>query len=211
MNSWVCYSIFSNTLKCLIFVGTSFPISIDYIINDILISNKISVHEYGFHLLSNLSLCLHIQEICCKVLKILGFIKRISSEFKLDWSLKILFCSFCRLILEYGSAIWDSQLSIVTLMLEKVQRKFLSFAAFILRVQCPPHDYKPVCIALNLFSSTYRRRSANLSLKKLLSNVVDCLSQISFKVSPRTTWSTKVIFDVKHQMGMSGKAGWVPS
>jgi len=54
-------------------------------------------------------------------------------------------------------------LSIDALMIERVQRKFLSSAVFFLKVPCPPHDFEPVRIALNLFNLIPdRRRSANI-------------------------------------------------
>jgi len=73
--------------------------------------------------------------------------------------------------------------------LRVVESKSLPFAAFLIKVSCPPHDYEPVRIALNLSILTNRRRSANISfIKKQLFNVIDCptlLSQVSFKVPPR--------------------------
>jgi len=38
-----------------------------------------------------------------------------------------------------------------------VERKFLSYAAFSLKIHCPPHDYEPVRIALSLSSLADRR------------------------------------------------------
>ncbi|KAF0750563.1 Reverse transcriptase domain-containing protein [Aphis craccivora] len=140
-----------NISKCfkMSYFRTSSPIAFSYSIHDTPISNKSSVRDLGFYFLPNLSPRLHIQEICCKSPKLLGFIKRISSEFKLDQSLKILFCSLVRPILEYRSVIWDPHLSIETLMIERVQRKFLLFAAYSLKIHCPLHDYKLVLTALS--------------------------------------------------------------
>ncbi|KAE9524268.1 hypothetical protein AGLY_015307 [Aphis glycines] len=136
-------------------------ITVDYTIHDIPISNKFS-------------------EICCKSLKLMGFIKRISYEFKLDRSLKILFSSLVQPILEYGFVIWNSHFSIDTLMIVKIQQKFVSFAAFLLKISCPSHDYELVRIALNLSSLTDRKRCANLSFfKKLLYNLTDCHTLLS--------------------------------
>lgn len=185
-----------NISKCfkMSYFRTSSPITISYTIHDTPISNKSSVRDLGFYFLPNLSPRLHVQEICCKSLKLLGFIKRISSEFKLDQSIKILFCSLVRPILEYGSVIWDPHLSIESLMIERVQRKFLSFAAYSLKIHCPPHDYKPVLTALSLSNLADRRLSANINfLKKLLSHAIDSptlLSQICFKVPSRPTRSS---------------------
>ncbi|KAF0749035.1 Reverse transcriptase domain-containing protein [Aphis craccivora] len=103
----------------------SSPITVVYTIHYISISNKSSVRDLGFHFLPNLFPTLYFQEICCKSLKLMGFIKRISYEFNLDRSLKILFCSLVQPISEYGFVIWNSHFSIVILMIEKVQQKFV--------------------------------------------------------------------------------------
>jgi hypothetical protein len=79
-----------------------------------------------------------------KALKLLGFVKRISAEFKLSSSLKRLYCSFVRSVLEYGVIIWDPCTLDGSSQLERVQRKFLKFAAFALRIECQPHEYQPV-------------------------------------------------------------------
>jgi len=55
-------------------------------------------------------------------------------------------------------------------MIERVQQKFLSFAAYSLKIHCPLHDYKPVLIALSLSNLDDRRLIANITFfKKLLS------------------------------------------
>jgi len=87
---------------------SSSPITVD----DIPTSNKSSVRNLGFPFLpkynnnNNLSPRLLIQEICSKSLKLMGFIKRISYEFKLDRSLKILFYSLVRPI-KVGIRVFD--------------------------------------------------------------------------------------------------------
>lgn len=55
---------------------------------------KYSICDLEFCLLPTLSVKLHIQEICCKGFIILKLTKRISSEFKLKYSLKSLHSSF---------------------------------------------------------------------------------------------------------------------
>lgn len=70
--------------------------------------------------------------ICCEALKTLGFIKRISSDFKLSYSLKSLYCSLVRSIVEFGSALWDPYTMSDLAKLETVQYEFLNYISFTL-------------------------------------------------------------------------------
>lgn len=47
-------------------------------------------------------LFLHFKFTCCKSLKVLGFVKRVSSEFKFSVSVKTIYCSFVRSIFVYS-------------------------------------------------------------------------------------------------------------
>ena len=157
------------------------------------ISNN-SVKVLGFNLTCNLCPNMHIQMICCKALKLLGFINRISTEFHLLSPLKTLFCSLVRPILEYGTVIWDPFTAYTRNMIKRVQRKFLHHAAHKLNVPCPPHDYTPIQRLLSLESLADRRHSANiLFLTNLLSSKIespDSLSRVSFNVLCRRTRSS---------------------
>jgi hypothetical protein len=117
-------------------------------------------------------------------------VKRIASEFKLESSIKVLYCSLVRSIVEYGSVLWDRHTTSSSLQLERVQRRFLSFAAYVLKIDHVPHDYFPVLTELHLSSLVDRRATANLSfLRKLLDGSIDAptlLSSINFKVPQRS-------------------------
>lgn len=56
---------------------------------------------------SNLDLDLHIEIVCCKALRVLGILMRLSKDIKFTSSLKVLYCSLIQPILEYGAIIWD--------------------------------------------------------------------------------------------------------
>ena len=88
--------------------------------------------------------------MCCKALKMLGFIKRICSEFKLVTLLKYLYCAFLRLILEYRVIIWDPSTSCGMNQVESIQRKFLNLAAYTLKIDHPAHNYSLVLHQLSL-------------------------------------------------------------
>ena len=82
---------------------------------------------------------------------------------------------------------WDPYTSSNINQIERVQRKFLNFAARMLKINHLPHDNEPVLIKLNLSSLVDRRINANQTfLRKLIGGSIDSpelLSQINFKVS----------------------------
>jgi len=143
------------------------------------------------NLASSLNPSSHIDMICCKALKTLGFVMRVTKEFSLNNTVKTLYCALVRPILEYGSLNWDPYSANVSCQLKRVQRKFLKYASFILGIQCPPHDYTPVSKVLDLKSLADRRRMLGKTfLRGLLSNLIDSptlLSLINFRVPPLST------------------------
>ena len=70
-----------------------------------------------------------------------------------------------------------------------VQRKFLSFAGFILHIQHQPHDYAPISEFLNIDTLSNRRITLGFKfLNGLLSGNIDSpylLSLINFRVPQR--------------------------
>ncbi|KAF0748187.1 RNA-directed DNA polymerase from mobile element jockey [Aphis craccivora] len=78
-------------------------------------------------------------------------------------------------------------------ILKRVQKRFLSSAAYMLKIVHPPHDYTPVLRAVSLTSLADRRVKANLTfLKKLIDdslNAPSLLVQVNFKVPHRATRS----------------------
>jgi hypothetical protein len=76
--------------------------------------------DLGFKLNSNLDPSNHIEHVCCKALKILGFIMRFTKDFNPNLSLEALFCALVRPILEYGAIIWDPHTADKSRQLENV-------------------------------------------------------------------------------------------
>ncbi|KAL4153506.1 hypothetical protein QTP88_001339 [Uroleucon formosanum] len=113
--------------------------------------------DLGFKLTSNLDPSLHIEMICCSALRTLGFVMKLAKYFGLKSSLKALYCSFVRPILEYGAVIWDPHTAVNARQLERVQRRFFRFASYLLGIDCPPHDYTSVATNLGLVTLAERR------------------------------------------------------
>jgi Reverse transcriptase (RNA-dependent DNA polymerase) len=198
LNSFVLWSetlgLSLNIKKCrsMVFTKRRFPITFSYSINLInLLPIDTNVCDLGFTFTPSLCPRAHIYNVTCRAFKVLGFIKRIAGEFKLSNSLKSLYCALVRPIVEYGSVVWDPHTADDCKQLERVQRKFLGLIKYILKIDCPPHDYTPVLQILNLSSLSDRRLSHNISfLNKLLSGSVDSpslLQLINFKVPIRNT------------------------
>ncbi|CAI6344029.1 unnamed protein product [Macrosiphum euphorbiae] len=106
----------------MIFTRKSSPIRFNYIVSGYsLVPLNKSVNDLGFVFDPKLNPSLHIEQVCCKPLKTLGFVKRVATEIKLVSPLKALYCSLVRPILEYGSVICDPQTACNSVMLERVQ------------------------------------------------------------------------------------------
>lgn len=124
--------------------------------------------------------------MCYKILRALGFIRRICSEFKLVSLIKSLYCAFVRPKLEYGAVAWDPSTCCGMDQVERVQRKFLNFLAYILKIDHPAHDYSPVLHQIGLNTLAYRRLETNMTfLRRIIDeliNSLELLTQINFKV-----------------------------
>jgi len=125
-------------------------------------------------------------------IKTLGLIVRISKEFNQSSLIRSLHCSLIRSILEYASVIWDPYtVTDNSCQLENIQRKLLSWAAYILKIKHPPHEYSLVMQELCLISLADRRVNANIEfLNKLMDGRIDAsslLSSINIKVPSRIT------------------------
>ena len=92
----------------------------------------------------------HFDKMCCKALKTLGFRKSICNEFKLLTLVKFLYCAFVRSILEYGAVVQDPDTSCGMYQIECIQRIFLNFDVYKLKIDHPPHGYLQLCTVLAL-------------------------------------------------------------
>ncbi|XP_015372752.1 PREDICTED: uncharacterized protein LOC107168012, partial [Diuraphis noxia] len=93
-----------------------------YTINDVALKHPGDcVIDLGITFDQSLTFRNHIEKVTCKALKLLGFVKRISAEFKLSSSLKTLYCSFVRSVVEYGVIIWDPSTLDGSSQLERVK------------------------------------------------------------------------------------------
>jgi len=110
-------------------------IDYSYTINGSVIDRVTSNNNLGvLFSFADLNFRLHIDSICCRALKSLGFVMRTMNEFKLSGSLKTVYCSLVRSMLEYASVLWDPFVVIDSCHLERVKRRFLSSAVYMLKI-----------------------------------------------------------------------------
>lgn len=177
-----------NEDKCKVmsFYRSRTCIDFNYTINGIPLKRVQETKDLGFIYTPTLSFRSHIDYISCKALKILGFIRRHTTEFNSAPCLVALYCSLVRSILDYGSIVWNPSLQVETKLIERVQSRFLSLAGFLLKIDHPQHNYIPVMNTLKLCSLKNRReRADHLLLFNLLHGKVDAprlLERINIRI-----------------------------
>lgn len=173
--------------SCITFSRSPTPLQYVYKINDQVLTRTNSVIDLGITIDSKLLFDEHIEKIVAKALKSLGFLFRITRDFKTIKTLKILYCSLVRSNLEYASQVWNPCYEIYIERLERIQKKFLSFINF--KHKIPSLDYVQNCKRHHLLPLAKRREAADLTfLHNILLNVVDSpdlLSLIKLKTPLR--------------------------
>jgi hypothetical protein len=177
------------------------PISHSYSIDGSLVNRVTLIKDLGIYFSPTLSFEFHINNMIGRALKVLGFIKRNTTNFSSSYCLRVLYSSLVRSIMEYGVVVWHPHLSRDILRMERVQNRFLSYAAFLLKIDHPQHDYSLIRSTLRLPSLASRRIEADHSfITSLLNGSVDSpdlLSSISFRV-PTHNARIHCLFQLPH-------------
>ena len=85
------------------------------------------VKDLGVYLTHNLSFSQHINHIIKRSFQMLGFIRRICSNFDNVQTLRTLYISYVRSNLEYCSVVWSSHQNYLSQKIERVQKKFIKY------------------------------------------------------------------------------------
>lgn len=80
----------------------------------------------------------------------MGFIKHNTSMFRCINCLRIFYFALVRSILENGSVIWHPYLGKGVIRLERLQNRFLTYAAYLLSIEHPLYDYSLIHSNLNI-------------------------------------------------------------
>ena len=154
-----------NVNKCykITFAKINAPIHFDYSINNISLQSKNEMRDLGVTFDSKLLFNLHINNLCSKSLKMLGFVKRLSCDFSAN-SFKTLYCSLVRSVLEFASPVWSPCYACHINQIEIVQHKFLRHWSFKMGYyRDDDHAYNDLLLSLNMQTLEQRRFLADMS------------------------------------------------
>lgn len=144
-----------------------------YNINNELLPRVLEVNDLGVTFDSKLSFSPHIQVITRKALRSLGAVCRVSREFKEPNSLLKLYTTICRPQLEYASVVWNSTCKTNSMLIERVQNKFISIFNYRFGGSCNYNHGSSSPLMLSCLTS--RRNKADvLFLFKLIHGTVSC-------------------------------------
>uniref|UniRef100_A0A2S2N6J7 Reverse transcriptase domain-containing protein n=1 Tax=Schizaphis graminum TaxID=13262 RepID=A0A2S2N6J7_SCHGA len=142
-----------NISKCKVmtFYHSKAVISFDYRLDDISIQRVSQVHDLGILFVPFLNFSPHIDYMTSKAFRVLGFIRRHSTNFSSANCLLALYCALVRSVIEYGSIVWSPYTAVEICRIDRVQNNFMRFAGYCLNIPHPPHDYGPVSQFLRPF------------------------------------------------------------
>lgn len=142
----------------------------------------------------------HIEAMCNKAYKMLGYIIRSSKSFRNIASLKILYYAYVYSILNYCSIIWNPQYATYIDRIERIQRKFIKHLEY--KYFLVTENYTEACREIELFTLTERRVMVDaFYLYKIIHDVVNCpetISLLNFNVPNYNTRSTSTFMVPKY-------------
>lgn len=116
----------------------------------------------------------HINVIYNKSLRVLGFLRRNCYEFNGPTCLRVLYFSWVKLILEYGSLIWNIYQEYLPVKLERLQNRFLRMLGY--KINNVNLLLNSRVTKLKMESSEFRRKCIDFRfVYNLLYAKMDCL------------------------------------
>lgn len=138
------------------------PIIFDYRIANTVLQRVKQVRDLGVTLDQEITFKPHYNDIITRANRQLGFIFKISEDFRDPLCLRSLYCALVRSILEYSAVVWSPYHYCWVARLESVQRRFVRYALRNLpwqnRTNLPPYENR--CRLLGIDTLELRRRRA---------------------------------------------------
>jgi len=121
-----------NADKCevMTFSRSRNPVFHNYYLDNVLLNWVVENLDLDITFSSNLTFNKHYLTISKKSSSILGFISRICKDFTNPFTLKALYFSLVRSILEYNSIIWSPSVNTHIQCLKGIQNRFLRFLSY---------------------------------------------------------------------------------
>lgn len=180
-----------NASKCIVvsFTRRKSPIHYIYMLKGEALVREAEVRDLGVYHDSKLLFDGHIDSIVNRAYRALGFVLRVSKDFKQIKTLKILYCTYVRSILEYASQVWNPMYATYSDRLEGIQRKFMRHLCYRNKERYKTENYQQLCKKYHLLPLSIRRETADLTfLLKIASGSIDCpalLSNINLRLPTR--------------------------
>lgn len=180
-----------NLNKCNVisFTTKTNKIIFPYTINSHLLERKFVVKDLGVIFDDKLTFKQHYDEITERGSRLLGFIARITKQFKRPTSFIYLFCSLIRSVLEYNSVIWSPYYAVHMNRIESVQKRCLKLLSYRFNLNRAYNTYPDLLSKFKIHSLENRRDLNGLIiLHKIIHSYIDCpslLSNINFNTFQR--------------------------
>jgi hypothetical protein len=123
-------SLFLNVDNCktIRFSRTRYPVEFSYMLGGTVLDRVSSINVLGVIIDEKMNFSEHIDVIVGKAFAILGFIGRLSFEFRNLYTLRSLYTYLVRPKLEYASCVWNPFYDVCVDKIERVQRRFIRYA-----------------------------------------------------------------------------------
>ena len=179
------------------------PIIFDYFLKGFKLLRVHQVKDLGVVFDDKLNFSSHVSYIVSKANSMLGFLKRNSTDFKDPYTLKAIYCSLVRPLLEYCSVIWCPGTKKLIIRIENIQKNFLRFALRNFGTNAYVNlDYNSRCLLVGMQTLESRRRMFSvLFIRDILSNDINCdflLSLINIYAPSRPLRTRNFIFENPH-------------
>ena len=189
--------------------------TMNYYIGQQLVERCTKMRDLGVILDSKLTFVNHYNTIINKANSMLGFIKRFSYHFKDPYTIKTLFVSYVRSILEYCSIVWSPYQEVHINRIESVQKQFLVFALRKLNwASYPLPSYESRCMLINIETLKKRRETTMITfVNDMISqrvNSPNLLETLNF-YAPSRPLRTRNIFTNNNYRSLYAKHGPINS
>ncbi|XP_063924454.1 uncharacterized protein LOC135138413 [Zophobas morio] len=168
-----------NISKCKIlrFSCKKMRMLFDYIIEGNKLEHVDVFCDLGVYFDRSLSYSQHVDDVVNKCNKRLGFITRITKEFSNTRPIIILYVSFIRSLLDYGSVIWTPNYKTAKKRLERLQMKIIKTLAFKSNIDYNNSDYVKLLEYFGIPAIERRHKYLDICFAfNLLNNHIDCPS-----------------------------------
>lgn len=117
---------------------------------------------------------------------------RISTCFREIKTLKILYCTFVRSILEYGSQIWNPRYDKYITRIESIQKRFIKYLCYRANITFRSAEYLQLCAKFHILPLSNRREISDVTyILKIIRNNVESpelLSKINLNTPVKSIW-----------------------